>query len=348
MGAQQPPEQEPSASVEERKLELEGRRVRADEQRIHIERARNRLFALGGLGTLVTVLIAVATFLSSLDAQRDARFEETVRWLTSEEEGVDPARRMAAAHALVRYYSAKHALTPWKYAYRGEIVNLLGALFKRRVARYLDSSATEPREETILYEALARTVVEIGEQNHMAFEGVDFMRTDLRDLDLTGAHLAGVNLTEAHLERTGLREADLEGAASQSAHFEGADLERAHFEGAHLGAAHFEGAHLWVAHFEGANLFAVHFEGANLSSAHFQGASLIGAQFEGANLSSAHFQGADLYFADFAGADLGRAQFEGAKRIEAASFDQETRLPNGEHWTPDTDMTQFTEPKGKS
>jgi len=32
-------------------------------------------------------------------------------------------------------------------------------------------------------------------------------------------------------------------------------------------------------------------------------------------------------------------------RIEGAQFDEDTILPDGTHWTPETDMTRFTNPK---
>ena len=47
---------------------------------------------------------------------------------------------------------------------------------------------------------------------------------------------------------------------------------------------------------------------------------------------------ADLASADLFGADLMYANLTGA------DFAEDTRLPDGTHWTPDTDITRFTDP----
>lgn len=70
---------------------------------------------------------------------------------------------------------------------------------------------------------------------------------------------------------------------------------------------------------------------------------LRGVNLSGAGLERADLSGADLRGADFRRADLTGANFVGAN-LDGAQFDEATTLPDGSHWTPDTDMARFTNP----
>ena len=61
-------------------------------------------------------------------------------------------------------------------------------------------------------------------------------------------------------------------------------------------------------------------------------------------LAMANLEGTDLYEANLQGAVLARANLEGA-HLEGAFLSDYTTLPDGTKWTPDTDMTRFTDPK---
>jgi hypothetical protein len=90
------------------------------------------------------------------------------------------------------------------------------------------------------------------------------------------------------------------------------------------------------------NVYAV------LKMAQFRGASLKGAQFRGADLQGADFTKADLQGANFTEANLQEANFIDANLQEAdfrlAAHNGLSLLPDGSSWTPDTDITRFTDP----
>lgn len=130
------------------------------------------------------------------------------------------------------------------------------------------------------------------------------------------------------LQDGSLHEANLRGANLQSVDLSGADLQEAT-----LGRANLLGARLLAANLEAADLWATNLQGANLGWANLQGASLFEANLHEADVSSALLQGADLRGANLQGAVLSRAGFDGT-----------TILPDGIHWTPDTDMARFTDP----
>lgn len=152
--------------------------------------------------------------------------------------------------------------------------------------------------------------------------------TDLRGVDLRGAHLEKADLKKAHLERADLREARLERADLRGAylkhvnlmkaHLERTNLFIAHLEEADLRGTHLEGAILREAYLEKANLFIAHLEGTDLKGTHLEGAILWGAHLEGAILREAHLEGADLR-----GAHLERADLRGTDLLSAKSLRQE-------------------------
>jgi hypothetical protein len=72
------------------------------------------------------------------------------------------------------------------------------------------------------------------------------------------------------------------------------------------------------------------------------------ARFRSCNLQNAYLDGSDLEKCDFnganlKGADLMDTNLEGAN-FDRATFDENTTLPDGSSWTPQTDMTHFTDP----
>jgi hypothetical protein len=108
-----------------------------------------------------------------------------------------------------------------------------------------------------------------------------------------------------------------------------------------------QGAFLARANLQGASLAEAKLEGANLQ-ANLQGANLVRANLEGAVLMMANLEGARLIWANLEGAFLQEANLEGAflpgANLQGAKFNDETTLPDGTKWTPDTDMTRFTDP----
>ena len=108
----------------------------------------------------------------------------------------------------------------------------------------------------------------------------------------------------------------------------GANLFEANLQGVGLYQADLRGANLGLANLQEADLFMTNLQGTTLSAANLQGAHLAGA-----NLQGAHLAGANLQEAGLLGAYL-----------QGAEFNEDTTLPDGRPWTPDTDMARFTDP----
>ena len=74
-------------------------------------------------------------------------------------------------------------------------------------------------------------------------------------------------------------------------------------------------------------------------------ADLRGAKLQGRTCGAPTCKGADLRGANLQGADLFDANLEAAK-LTNAKFDENTTLPDGSEWTPDTDpdLVRFTDP----
>jgi len=162
-----------------------------------------------------------------------------------------------------------------------------------------------------------------------SLQGTLLYRANLQDANLLfGANLQGAHLYQANLQGANLRVAKLQGAI----------LAKANLQGANLRGAKLQGAILAEAKLQGADLFGANLEGAILEGADLQRAILFGANLEGAIL-----EGADLQRANLAWADLEGASLRGAK-LQGADFDENTTLPDGTIWRPETDMARFTDP----
>lgn len=107
---------------------------------------------------------------------------------------------------------------------------------------------------------------------------------------------------------------------------------------ADLSGVDFEGANL-----RGANLMRANLEDANLSFTDLRGAKLSRANMK-ADLWLADLQDTLLINVNLEGASLLAANLQGAK-LDGASFNTDTHLPDKTYWTPETDMTRFTDPE---
>ncbi len=129
-----------------------------------------------------------------------------------------------------------------------------------------------------------------------------------------------------------------------------------------LRGAHLEDAKLWDADLQGVNFTWAKLKNANLNRVNFVGADLTQANLTAASckytdLRSANLFEAKLYRVNFLGADLRRANLKGAHLensklneadlrgaiLDDACFDEMTIMPDGEAWTPDTDIARFTD-----
>lgn len=122
-----------------------------------------------------------------------------------------------------------------------------------------------------------------------------------------------------------------------------------------LSRAYLENAYLYEANLQDTNLYKANLSNADLSKANLQDAFL----------HRAILRNTSLYNTDFRSAVLWNVSLVGAKYIETARFDETTILPDAmpkrdqygdnlindkghfiytKYWTPDTDMTRYTDP----
>jgi len=183
--------------------------------------------------------------------------------------------------------------------------------------------------------------------NSVAKDAVD----DLRHYGwLTGENglLKGTKLWDANLEGAKLGQANLKDAELVNANLGGAKLWVSNLKGAKLTGANLKGADLVNANLGGAELWVSNLKRAKLTGANLKGATLMGANLEGVTLMGANLGGATLTDANLKGAKLGQANLKGANltgaNLQDTTLYTSTTLPDGTKWTPDTDMTRFTDP----
>jgi uncharacterized protein YjbI with pentapeptide repeats len=100
---------------------------------------------------------------------------------------------------------------------------------------------------------------------------------------------------------------------------------------------------------EGAYLSGANLQGAKMRDSNLQEALLVAANLQRVDLFRANLQGTHFWRANLREANLTAANLLDAVLHEAnltgAIFDNETVLPDGTNWNPDTDMKRFTDPK---
>ena len=112
---------------------------------------------------------------------------------------------------------------------------------------------------------------------------LDFQDLQLRNIDLSGANLAGINFKNADLRLTKFIGANLAGANLQRADLSGANLQAAELRGANLSQTQLKRVNL-----TGAKLARANLQRANLHKADLRGTDLSQCYLDGANLSDAY------------------------------------------------------------
>ena len=79
-----------------------------------------------------------------------------------------------------------------------------------------------------------------------------------------------------------------------------------------------------------------------LWGANFQQATMLGAELNGANLRCANLEGAWMQEASLKGTMLRDANLQNA-HLDDVHFSDKTCLPDGTFWSPETDLTRFTD-----
>lgn len=206
---------------------------------------------------------------------------------------------------------------------------------KRRARRELEAHLFRQIRSSVRDVAVA-ALDELADLGHLSADKNTFVGFELFDAQWARANLEGANLQKVDLRYANLQEARLGDAKLQGADLRGAELQKADLRYANVqGAADLRGAKL---------------QGAILSDTELQEADLWYTNLQGAILSGANLAEADLLGANLAGAILAGANLEGAILLSTnqirwdASFHEDTILPDGTNWTPDTNITRFTDP----
>ena len=165
----------------------------------------------------------------------------------------------------------------------------------------------------------------------------------LKYVDLMEANLAEADLYEANLIGATLSKANLGGAILHSANLESASLWYADLEGAILHSVNLQGAILNYANLTGATLSEANLQSAVLPSANLAGADLWEANLAGVLLYECNLVGANLFGANLAGVNLKKAIFDDKIVLPDAIYNHQTKTYD-KYWTPDTDMTRYTDP----
>ncbi|MBZ0306544.1 MAG: pentapeptide repeat-containing protein [Anaerolineae bacterium] len=192
----------------------------------------------------------------------------------------------------------------------------------------------------------SRLIREMGSRdNATTMRAVEELRAHgwLYDGSLRGANLARANLQQSQLSNANLQEANLAVVNLQQAYLDEATLQQAQLWNAKLQKAKLNRANLHQAKLRQANLQQVELRQANLHQAKLTEANLHRAELWSANLQQtgllrANLQQAELIDANLQGADLRWAV------LRDAELSKSTILPDGTHWTPETDMRRFTDP----
>ena len=238
-----------------------------------------------------------------------------------------------------------------------EVVSIIATVL---ILDRLADRRRKQEKEKDLQQSLIR---DAGSTRHdIAIKAIEDLRTHgwltgenglLKEANLEGANLSGANLHEANLERAGLMEANLSGANLWDANLENANLGGANLEEADLIDANLKGADLGGANLEGADLMDANLQKAYLPSANLKRTYLKFSNLSEAILWNANLEAADLIYVNFDRSILIRANLEGANVIGAnlnnviwSDEDDQylVTLPDGSRWTPDADMTLFTDP----
>ena len=117
-----------------------------------------------------------------------------------------------------------------------------------------------------------------------------------------------------------------------------------------------EGVDLSFADLHNADLVKANLKSTNLRTANLKGGYLFQANLENTELLLTNLEGADLLEANLEGANLWKANLKGAN-LQGVKLNEYTILPDtslgfgsnpksifNKYWTPDTDMTRYTDP----
>lgn len=169
-------------------------------------------------------------------------------------------------------------------------------------------------------------------------QGADFADANLQKAELSYANLQTTRLTFANLQETHLHETNL-----QQANLGYAELQKAQLYKANLQQADLIGSHM-----ENANLMQADLRHADLEYANLQSAIIAYANLENASLEKSNLDGAVLVNAHLKNADFSGTLFSTTTALPDAEYttrDAEGNMLFNKYWTPETDMSRYTNPE---
>ena len=231
--------------------------------------------------------------------------------------------------------------------------------------------------------AILQEFTDCGWLSDGTLRGIDLSEVDLWNIFLGEADLQDANFAEADLTEADLHGADLRNASFAAAELTDAVLDRAILHGADFRGAILDGATLFLCEGIEQALFDVDSvlpDGTTWSSdrslsefshpdarmktykqellkgmVNVKGAQFISGTLDklrehgwldalaGLDLRAAFFTDANLDGADLSGANLTHAHLAGAN-LDGVRFDETTILPDESYWTPESDLSRFTDP----
>lgn len=227
------------------------------------------------------------------------------------------------------------ALFPNDRGFQGNLyTTILGVLITIFV---LDRRAERREALRAENELKARLIREMGSSvNEVAIRAVEELRAKGW---LTDGTAAGTRLQSANLEHANLQDARLQAADLLMANLQSVDLSGAYLREATLVMANLQGAEAGGK--EQVPDSILNLSGARLQQARMQSISFIYANLENTDLSFAHLNDAVFGQVNLEGASLKEANMLNVM-LATAQFNTATVLPDGTNWTPDTDMSRFT------
>lgn len=160
---------------------------------------------------------------------------------------------------------------------------------------------------------------------------------DLYRINWEGAYIGDLNLENANLSRSNLQNATNEYRPAQPL---SVSLKNANLEDADLHCIMLKQSNL-----ERANLRNAKLPQAIMTNSSCMNADLTNANLEGADLQHVNFNGSKLFRANLKGADIRGAKFDTALFDETGKSSFPAIMPDGERWTPDTDINAFVDEK---
>lgn len=156
--------------------------------------------------------------------------------------------------------------------------------------------------------------------------------------------LSGKDLSNADLREAFLRGANLGGTDLRLSDMRGTDLLSVNLEEAIMGGADLRGAKFLSTKLSKAKMFNVKLSETVLEGVDLRGAYLIQSDLTKAVFAFSNLSGADLSLANMQGANFFEADLKDVVLDSTPTFDENTRLPDGRFWTPNIDLSEFTNP----